>query len=73
MQDIGLARQYELWYWLKKEGLDPVVLDSGELLKDPEMVLTKLCEKIKIPFDPAMLSWPAGARPEDGIWAKYWV
>jgi hypothetical protein len=19
-----------------------------------------------------MLSWPAGARPEDGIWAAYW-
>jgi hypothetical protein len=22
--------------------------------------------------DPAMLSWPAGPRPEDGVWAKYW-
>jgi hypothetical protein len=19
-----------------------------------------------------MLAWPAGGRPEDGVWAKYW-
>ncbi|MCB0257253.1 MAG: sulfotransferase family protein, partial [Anaerolineae bacterium] len=23
-------------------------------------------------FQEAMLSWPAGARPEDGSWAQYW-
>ena len=23
-------------------------------------------------FTEAMLSWPAGRRPTDGVWAKYW-
>ncbi|CAN5161288.1 branched chain amino acid aminotransferase [soil metagenome] len=72
MQDIGLARQYELWNWLQEEGANPVVIDSGDLLKDPPKVLNKLCQMLNIPFEPGMLSWKAGARPEDGIWAKYW-
>ena len=72
MQDIGLARQYELWNWLKENGLNPLVLDSGELLKNPENVLNKLCQQLKIRFEPAMLRWKAGAKPEDGIWARYW-
>ena len=31
-----------------------------------------LCQKLDIPFDEKMLSWQASARPEDGVWAKYW-
>jgi hypothetical protein len=31
-----------------------------------------VCEQLGIPFDPAMLRWEAGARPEDGVWAKHW-
>jgi hypothetical protein len=25
-----------------------------------------------IPFDPAMLSWPAEPKPFDGVWAPHW-
>ena len=32
----------------------------------------KLCARIAIPFDEAMLSWTAGPRPEDGVWAPHW-
>lgn len=39
---------------------------------NPKKVLGELCERIGIPFDDAMLSWEASARPEDGSWAKYW-
>ena len=24
------------------------------------------------PYDDAMLSWPAGPKPEDGVWAEHW-
>lgn len=69
-KDVGVKKQYELFEMLLPEG--PIVMDSGELLKNPEAVLTQLCLKIKIPFDKNMLRWPAGPIREDGIWAKYW-
>lgn len=72
MEDIGSKKQFELFEWLKENGRKPLVLDSGELLKDQEGVMHKLCDVLDIPFDKNMLSWKAGPRPEDGAWAKYW-
>lgn len=72
MQDIGIAKQWELFNQLKKDNLHCVVLDSNEILKSPEKVLSDLCAAIDIPFDKAMLHWPAGPKKEDGCWAKYW-
>ena len=68
----GLAVQAELLDEMKRLGQDPVVLDSKELLLDPEGVLHQLCDKLNISFDSAMLQWPAGTRAEDGVWAKHW-
>jgi hypothetical protein len=71
--DTGLALSSKLFRQIKEQSdKAPVVINSGELLKNPEKYLTAVCEAIGIPFDKAMLSWPAGPRPEDGIWAKYW-
>ena len=39
---------------------------------NPRKALQDLCNAINIPFDQNMLYWKAGARKEDGIWAKYW-
>lgn len=72
MRDIGIERQFDLYNKLKALGQDTVVLDSGEILKDPENVLRKLCGAVSITFDPCMLQWKAGPIKEDGIWAKYW-
>ena len=72
MSDIGIKREFELYHYLISKGKDPVVLDSGEVLVDPESVLKKLCKKLEIPYSTSMLSWEKGTRPEDGVWAKYW-
>jgi hypothetical protein len=32
----------------------------------------KLCAEIGLDFRPGMLSWPAGPKPFDGIWAPHW-
>lgn len=53
-------------------GDTPIVVDSATLLQDPPAVLAALCERIGMRFDEAMLSWPAGPKPEDGVWAKHW-
>ena len=70
--DIGVREQYHLFQKLQSLGTLRAVVDSKELLLAPEQVLRQLCIQLDIPFDPNMLQWQAGARPEDGIWAKHW-
>ena len=72
LADTGLQRQWELFSKLTESGQGPAVLDSRELLRDPETVLRALCAHLDLEFDRGMLSWPAGGRPEDGIWAPHW-
>ena len=72
LADTGLKKQWEIFSGLLEAGQEPAILDSRELLTDPRRVLGKLCERIGVAFTPAMLSWEAGPRPEDGIWAPHW-
>jgi hypothetical protein len=65
--DLGLARQTEL-----HRRFGGPVIESDDLLRDPEGVLRRLCAALGVPFDAAMLSWPPGPRPTDGVWAPYW-
>ncbi len=53
-------------------GVAPVVIDSADVLKNPQNLLKKLCLSLDIPFYDAMLSWPAGKRDSDGVWAPHW-
>ena len=72
IRDIGSEDQAMQFKYLNSIGAKTVVVDATELLKDPEGVLRQLCERLEIEFDPAVLSWEAGARDEDGVWARYW-
>lgn len=72
MRDVGYAKQLELMDYLKSVGQHPMVVNSKEVLMNPRERLSTLCSYLAIPFDEAMLSWQAGPRPEDGVWAKYW-
>jgi hypothetical protein len=72
LADTGLRKQWELFSELVDAGQEPAVLDSRELLLSPPDVLRQLCGHIGVPFTPAMLSWEAGPRPEDGVWANHW-
>ena len=48
------------------------MIDARDVLSDPRRALTQLCQQVGVGFDEAMLSWPAGPRESDGVWAKYW-
>jgi hypothetical protein len=72
LRDTGLAKQAEILDLILERGEEPVVLDAKHLLLDPPGVLGIACEKLGIPFYEAMLSWPPGPKPEDGVWARYW-
>ena len=72
LRDTGLDQQSRLLRHLQQLGQDPPVLDATRLLRDPPGVLSRLCARLDLPFTPAMLSWPAGPKPEDGVWAPHW-
>lgn len=72
-EDVGFHRQAELFDLLCDiQGAPPPVIDSDTVLANPEKILKILCDALSITFDPAMLSWPAGRRDDDGIWAPHW-
>ena len=48
------------------------MIDSRVLLEDPACVLERLCRYLALDFDAAMLGWPEGPKPEDGVWAPHW-
>ncbi len=70
--DIGLKQQILIAEYLTQNDQSYYVIDSGELLTDPDAVLSQFFDAISFPYDQAMLEWPKGPKPEDGIWAKYW-
>ena len=72
LADIGFERQRALFEEARARGLAPLVIDSDDIRADPRGMLTVLCDALGLPFDPAMLSWPAGGNPADGVWAAHW-
>lgn len=71
---LDLCYHHQL-QWLEQceaNGWPVVVLDSDRLVERPKASLTALMLWLGLAFDPSMLEWPAGGRPEDGVWAKYW-
>ncbi len=67
VEDLGLRQQAEIF-----SQFGGPVLDSADLLAAPEAALRALCAALGVPFTAAMLSWPAGPRDSDGVWAPYW-
>ena len=72
--DLGFSALRRLHDQLsERRGKAPLIIDDETILRKPEASLRHLCEVgFEIPYDPAMLSWDAGPRPEDGPWAPYW-
>lgn len=67
LEDIGFPQQATLFH-----RIGGLVIDSADIRDDPAGMLALLCDRIGLAFDPAMLRWPAGGRPEDGVWAAHW-
>ena len=67
LADLGLAQQAEIF-----AAFGGPVIDSADILRSPRAALEALCAELGVPFDPAMLAWPAGPRVSDGVWAPYW-
>ncbi|MCC7271078.1 MAG: HAD family hydrolase [Alphaproteobacteria bacterium] len=73
LDDLGYEVQAELFARERRRtGRVPPVIDAADVLADPRAVLTALCRRLDLPFDEGMLSWPAGRRDSDGVWAPHW-
>lgn len=70
--DIGLPQQVELFDELVAAGMPPLVIDSADFLRAPGAYLRAVCDHVGLTFADAMLSWPAGPRDSDGVWAPHW-
>ena len=66
LDEIGLPQQLVL------ADRCELIFDSADFLANPEAGLRTICEVINVPFDAAMLVWPAGSRRSDGLWSKHW-
>jgi hypothetical protein len=73
MQDLGFAQQTELFDSVRRNtGSIPPVIDAADVFRNPRRTLGLLCAAVGVEFNEAMLSWAAGFRETDGIWAKHW-
>ena len=73
LADLGFVQQVELFDRVADlTGTTPPVISAEAIRADPRATLTRLCAALGLPFDPAMLSWPAGPKPQDGVWAPHW-
>jgi hypothetical protein len=66
LRDIGIPQQVDLADHCE------LVIDSDDFLRAPRDHLEAICKRFGVAFDTAMLAWPAGRRPSDGVWARHW-
>jgi Sulfotransferase domain len=73
LEAIGVPQQERLYREITdRTGAPPPVVDSDRILENPPEMLARLCDALGIDWDPAMLGWPPGPKPEDGAWAPHW-
>jgi hypothetical protein len=72
-EEIGFVQQRELFEReADRLGRAPPVIEAKDVLAGPRGALSALCAALGIPFLEEMLSWPAGRRDSDGVWAPVW-
>lgn len=72
LDDLGYSWQRAWLAECDRRDWPVVVVDSDALVANPAAGLEALCHRLGLAWTEDMLQWPAGGRPEDGIWSKYW-
>ncbi len=73
LHDIGFLQQAELFDQVADlTGTAPPVITAESIRANPRAALVSLCAALNIPFADAMLAWPQGPKPYDGVWAAHW-
>jgi hypothetical protein len=73
LADLGFLQQADLFDQVADlTGVAPPVVSAEAVRQDPRGTLDRLCRALGIPFTDTMLSWPAGPKAHDGVWAPHW-
>ena len=68
-QEVGFSEQRQLFDRLSdRSGKAPPVIDSDDLLENPQRMVEVYCDAVGIPFIAEALSWEPGARDEVSWW-----
>jgi len=71
--EVGVIPLMAIYSLLESKGGDPpVLLESNDLVLDPESTLSSICSSLGIPYIESMLYWKSGKHECDGPWAKWW-
>ncbi len=72
--EVGIVPLLTIYSKLESRGKSgdyhPAILESDDLVSDPEGTLTAICASIGIPYKESMLTWKSGPHACDGPWAK---
>jgi hypothetical protein len=73
ISDTGLPWQTTLMNFIQeKTDHTPPVIRAEDLRLSPEATLRSLCAALNLEWNDAMLSWPPGPHPQDGVWGSHW-
>lgn len=73
LADLGFIQQAEIFDFVRaRTSSAPAVIDARDVQENPKRILRLLCDAIGVEFSDSMLSWPAGLRESDGVWASHW-
>lgn len=72
--EVGIVPLLSIYSKLESRGIDrdhpAVILESDDLVADPEATLTDVCSRLGIPYKESMINWKSGPHECDGPWAK---
>ena len=57
LKDIGYEDQFNIWNRIKNTGASKIIVDTDDLLNDPETILKLICNTLEITWYSQMLSW----------------
>jgi len=70
--DTCFEVQYHQILYLIQLGVEPIVIDTDDLLGNPESMIRLLCKKLNIDYDQSMLSWKVGSKEFESLPSRNW-
>ncbi|MDJ1183389.1 hypothetical protein [Roseofilum casamattae] len=73
LEEAGYAELYNVFERVRQmSGKTPVVIDSDDLVQNPELTVKAYCNAVGIPFIKESLEWEPQSRPELSNWEPSW-